>query len=106
YISDDEEVIIKSSYYEATKKKILVEYDAALSLYRQCIALDPGNAASYYKMAVAQLGQGNITQAAMTYEEAEKKLGYNEQVSLNVVELYERAKDYANAERVIQELIN
>jgi tetratricopeptide (TPR) repeat protein len=174
YISEDEMVVIKSTYYEATKKKILGEYDAALSLFRQCIALDPGNAAAeyemadileyekqpdsalifiaqavqmdpnniwyqelyaqclqdksrykevegvyrnlvtkhpnvadyYYKMAAAQLQQGNVLQAAGTYEEAQQKLGFNEQVSMNVVELYERAKDYTDAEKKIEDLIS
>jgi|SRR6185312_8670626 len=174
YISEDELVVLKSMYYEATTKKVLGDYDAALSMFRQCIALDPTCAAAnyemadileydkqpdtalqfinravqlepsniwyqelyaqclqekgrykevenvynnlikdnpavsdyYYKLATVQLQAGEIAQAAQTYETAEQKLGYNEQLSMNIVDIYEKIKDYANAERKIQELID
>src|SRR6185312_8535870 len=51
YISEDELVVLKSMYYEATTKKVLGDYDAALSMFRQCIALDPTCAAANYEMA-------------------------------------------------------
>ena len=174
YISDDELVVFKTMYYEATTKKALGEYDAALSMYRQCIALDPTCAAAYYemadileygkqpdtallfinkavqlepeniwyqelyaqclqekgrykdvenvynylinehpevadyyyKLASAQLQAGEVAAAAQTYETVEKSLGFSEQVSMSIIEIYEKVKDYVNAEKKIQELID
>ena len=174
YISDDELIVFKTTYYEAATKKVLGDNDAALSLFRQCIALDPTcaaanyemadifesekqpdtalqfiskavqidptniwyqelyaqclqekerykdveivyrnliseypNVADYYsKMALAQLQSGEIILAAQTYEQAEQKFGFNEQLSMSMVEIYERDRDYVNAEKKIQELID
>jgi len=172
-LSDEETVVLKSTYYDATTKKILGDYDQALGLFVQCLAIDPNNAAAnyeiadileyekqpdtalifmaravqiepsniwyeekyaeclqdkgkykevqevysnlikehpraadyYYKLAVAQIQAGSYAQAAQTYHLAEEKLGFNEQVAMNIVEIYERAKDYVSAEKEIQELI-
>jgi len=172
-LSDDEYVAFKTDYYEANTKKILGDYDQALTTFLHCLNIDRTSAPCnyeiadileyekqpdsaliyiakavqlepsniwyeelyaqclqdkgrykdvaevyknllhdhpratdyYYKLAVAQLRSGNYTQAAQTYQTAEQKLGFNEQVSMNIIEIYERAKDYVNAEKEIQELI-
>lgn len=40
-----------SVYIEASKQKILGNYDEATSLYLKCLELDPGDAASMYELA-------------------------------------------------------
>lgn len=174
HLSDDDIIAFKSSYYEASTKKILENYDEALSAYKQCLIIDPENAAAnyeiadifefekqadsaliysskaaqldpsnvwyqelyaqclqengrykevadvynnllkqhptvsdyYYKLAISQLQAGQLKDAAQTYSMAEEKLGFNEQLAINIVDIYERAKDYQNAEKEINELIH
>lgn len=174
HLSDDDMLLFKRTYYQAATKKILGDYDEAISLFRQCLLIDPTSSSAnyeiaeilenekqsdtalsyiakavqlepsnvwyqelyarclqengkykevadvysnlvkdhpnvrdyYYKLAVAELQLGNLTEAAQTYHLAEEKLGFNEQVAMNIVEIYEQAKDYSDAEKEIQELIN
>src|SRR5579872_2760159 len=51
YLSEDVANTFKSTYYDAARKKILGDYDMALSMFRQCIAIDPTSAAANYEMA-------------------------------------------------------
>ena len=50
-LSDEQQLVEESTYYDATKKKIQGNYDQALSLFLQCISIDPYNAAANYEMA-------------------------------------------------------
>src|ERR1700722_19614173 len=50
-LTEDQRLAVSSAYYEATKKKILGDYDQALSLFVQCLAIEPTNAAANYEMA-------------------------------------------------------
>jgi tetratricopeptide (TPR) repeat protein len=97
-----------NTWYEELYAQCLQDkgkYREVAEVYRNLIKEHPGAADYYYKLAVAELQSGSVTQAAQTYQEAEEKLGFNEQVAMNIVEIYERAKDYADAEKEIQELI-
>ncbi|HXB11490.1 MAG TPA: tetratricopeptide repeat protein [Bacteroidia bacterium] len=172
-LTEDQHLAVASAYYEATKKKILGDYDQALSLFLQCLSIDPTNAAAsyemadileydkqpdtalifsrravlleptnvwyqdlyaqclqekgkykevagvytdlvkmhpnaseyYYKLAVAQVQAGEYDQATQTYDLVEQKFGFNEDMSLNKIQLFEKIKNYTAAELEIQKLI-
>jgi tetratricopeptide (TPR) repeat protein len=40
-----------AEYFEASKEKILGNYDKALAIFNQCLAIDPNNASANYQMA-------------------------------------------------------
>ena len=50
-LSRDEQDVLTDAYYRASKEKILGNYDKALSIFNQCLSIDPYNAAANYEMA-------------------------------------------------------
>lgn len=170
YVTEEE----RSSYYDASKQKILGNYTDAIDLYRKCLSLDPANGAAdyeianimeqrrqpdsavyylnraitidpankwyslllaqclhetgkykeeaqvyemiikrfpfdpenYNKLALAQLQEGDYKAATETYNELEKKRGtFDEDISMNKIQIYEKTKEYDKAEKEIDKLI-
>jgi tetratricopeptide (TPR) repeat protein len=172
-LNADQKLTEESVYYDATKKKILGEYDQALSLYLQCLYIDPTNAAAYYevadimeydkqpdtalvfikravelepensyyenlfaqclqdkgkykevaevyrtlvkdhpsvpenyyKLAVAEIQANELEQATQTYDLEEQKFGFNEDVSMSKIQVFEKVKNYSGAEAEIEKLM-
>ena len=50
-LTRDERDRVTSEYFDASKQRILGNYDMAIEQYKECIRLDPGNAAANFQIA-------------------------------------------------------
>jgi tetratricopeptide (TPR) repeat protein len=71
-LSERKKVAFGNAYMEATKQKVLGNYDKAGELYRSAIAIDPNSAAAHYELGVIYSFQGNNPAAFEQFREAHR----------------------------------
>lgn len=69
-LSEKKRIKVDKLYYDATKKKILEEYDDALDHYREVLKIDPYNHAARYELARLYKRKGRKESALKNAEEA------------------------------------
>lgn len=57
-------------FYNASKEKMLNNYDLAESMFEQCIQINPRNATCYFEVATINAYQGNNTKALLNAQKA------------------------------------
>ena len=95
----------RETYYEASKQKILGNYDKAIELYKKSLEQDPNDAAAMYELASIYTGQGNPADAAPLAEKAVELDPSNKWFKLLLVELYQAQGNYREAGVIIDQLI-
>jgi len=95
----------RETYYEASKQKILGDYDKAIELYRKCLDQDPTDAASMYELASIYTEQGRVSDAAPLAVKAAELDPANKWYKLLLLEIYQTQGNYSDAGRIIDQLI-
>jgi tetratricopeptide (TPR) repeat protein len=95
----------RETYYEASKQKILENYDKAIELFRKCIEQDPADAAAMYELADIYTSQGKIADAAPYAQKAVELDPGNKWYKILLVQLYQAQGNYEDAGVIIDQLI-
>lgn len=95
----------RETYYEASKQKILGNYDKAVELYKDCLTSKPDDAAAMFEIASIYTDQGKFADALPYAEKAIKADPVNKWYKVLLVTLYQAKGDYENAGKIISQLI-
>lgn len=69
-LSEKEEVAFGRVYLEATKEKILGNYETAVELYQKALSIDPSSPAANYELGITYNNLGNTDQAYQQFKMA------------------------------------
>jgi tetratricopeptide (TPR) repeat protein len=92
-------------YYEASKEKVLGNYDKAIELYKKVLDYDADDAAAMFELASIYADQGKIDDALVYAEMTGRTDPSNKWNNLLLVELYQARGKYAEAGKIIDQLI-
>jgi tetratricopeptide (TPR) repeat protein len=95
----------RSAFFDASKEKILGNYDNAIELYRKCLEQDPGDAAAMYEIAGIYVDQGKIDEALDFAEKAVELDPANKWYKILLIGIYQAQGKYADAGNIIAALI-
>jgi len=95
----------RETYYEASKQKILGNYDKAIELFKKSIDQDPADAAAMYELASIYAEQGNAAESAPLAEKAVTLDPSNKWYKLLLIQLYQAQGKYEDAGVIINQLI-
>jgi tetratricopeptide (TPR) repeat protein len=95
----------RDTYYEASKQKIIGNYDKAIDLYKKCLDQDPADAAAMYEIASIYADQGNSTEAIPFAEKAVKQDMSNKWYKILLIQLYQAQGKYTEAGDYLSQLI-
>ena len=62
-LTEQDQINFANLFYNASKEKMLGNFDLAVSLYLQCLQISPRNAAALYEVANIDYSRGNSKQA-------------------------------------------
>ncbi len=94
----------RETYYEASKQKVLGNYETAAELYRKCLEYDPADAAAMYELANIYTNQGKIQEALPFAEKAVETDPLNKWYKTLLIRLYQAQGKYTDAGRIIEQL--
>lgn len=92
-------------FYEATKQKILGNYDKALELYGSYLNRYPTDAAAHYEMANIYSRQGKLDKAVPLAEKAVELDGGNKWYKILLYQVYQAQLKFKDAEKVLLALL-
>lgn len=96
---------INHYFLNATREKLLGNFDEAIKLYRKCLQLDPNNAASAYEIGILAMN-GNDANSAENYSRIAYKINpANEWYALLFVEALQRNSKNVEALKVYEKLL-
>jgi tetratricopeptide (TPR) repeat protein len=95
----------RETYYEASKEKVIGNYDKAIELYKKCIELDPKDAAAMFELASIYTEQARITDAMPYAEKAVELDPANKWYKILLVRIYQAQGKYPDAGKIIDQLI-
>lgn len=95
----------RETYYEASKQKILGNYDKAIDLFKKCLEQDPADAAAMYELANLYTEQGKITEATPYAVQASETDPANKWYKVLLIHLYQARGNYADAGKIIDQLL-
>lgn len=97
---------VTSLFIDANREKILGNFRQAMSLYNQCLSLDPNHAPSMYEMARLYQMQGGVNDALNLAEKAVKIDPENKWYNLLLASLYEQTGQVKKAIAIFETLQN
>jgi tetratricopeptide (TPR) repeat protein len=95
----------KSLYLDANKEKILGNYDEALKLFKQCLEINPDDAASMFELARLYLIKSNPGDALDMAEKAVDIDDNNPWYKILLAELYIDLYKYDNGIKIYSQLV-
>ena len=95
----------RETYYEASKQKILGNYDKAIELFLKCIEEDKDDAAAMFELASVYTEQGKVTEALPYAEKAVELDPVNKWYKVLLIRLYQAQGNYAGAGKIIDQLL-
>ena len=95
----------RETYYEASKQKVLGNYETAAELFRKCLEYDPADAAAMYELANIYTDQGKIQEALPFAEKAVATDPLNKWYKTLLIRLYQAQGKYTDAGRIIEQLL-
>ena len=96
---------ITELFFDASKQKMLGNFEEAASLYHDCIKIDPNNAASFYELANLLTSSQQVADAlpfALRALELDPK---NEWYALFAAEIQLGLNDFQSAEKIYERLV-
>lgn len=100
-----DENAVKEIYYEASKQKILGNYQKAADLFNDVLKKDQDNAGAMYELAGIYRMQDKIEDALELAGKAVSIEPENEWYKILLVELYQEKRDYHSAAKILNNLI-
>ena len=95
---------ITELFFDASKQKMLGNYEEAAELYHNCIKIDPNNAASYYELANLLTTSQQVPQALPFALRALELDPTNEWYSLFTAEIQLGLNDFQSAVKIYERL--
>ncbi len=95
----------QETFYDASKQKLLGNYEKAEELFKKCLEIDPDDAASMYELAEIYRRLNKEGEAQIYAEKAVEQDPGNKWYKYLLLQVYQSAGDYSKAEIVIQGLI-
>jgi tetratricopeptide (TPR) repeat protein len=95
----------RETYYEASKQKVLGNYDKAIELYKKALELNEGDAAAMYELANIYTDQGQVNEALVYAEQAATADPANKWYKVLLIRLYQAQGKYPDAGKIIDELL-
>jgi tetratricopeptide (TPR) repeat protein len=95
----------RETYYEASKQKILGNYEKAIELYKKALELEPADAAAMYELANIYTDLGKIADALPYAEQAVATDPANKWYKVLLIRLYQAQAKYDEAGTIIDELL-
>ena len=100
----EDERKITELFFDASKQKMLGNYEEAAALYHQCIRIDPNNAASYYELANLLTTSQQVAEALPFALRALELDPDNEWYALFTAEIQLGLNDFRSAVRIYERL--
>lgn len=97
---------VTSLFIDANREKILGNYRQAMSLYNQCLSLDPNHAPSMYEMARLYQMQGAVNDALNLAEKSVRIDPENKWYNLMLASIYEQTGQFKKAIAIFETLQN
>lgn len=104
-LSEQERIKYTEIFFNATKEKLLGNYELATTYYERCIQIDPKNATPYYEIASINNFQGNVRQALIYAQQAVELDPDNNWYSVLLADCYARVKNHSEAAKVYERLV-
>lgn len=95
----------RDTYFEASKQKILGNYDKAIELYKKSLDQDPNDGAAMYELASIYTEQGKVSLAVPLAEKAASTEPGNKWYRMLLVQLYQAQGKYESAAKIISQMI-
>jgi tetratricopeptide (TPR) repeat protein len=95
----------RETYFEASKQKVLGNYEKAIELFNKCLEQDPADAAAMYELANIYTDQGKVSEAASLAERAAELDPANKWYKTLLIQLYQAQGKFTDAGRIIDQLI-
>lgn len=102
---EKEQFELMSKFVDASKEKMLGNFEEAEVLYNECIKIDPKNAASYYELANLKLTKGSNDEALVLANKALDIDPSNEWYMLFLADLHNVRYEYNLSEQLFDRLI-
>jgi len=104
-LTEEQRMNLTFNFYNASKEKILGNFEKAADLYAQCLRIDPHHAASMYEMANIYMGQKKSNDALYFAKAATEQAPDNIWYQLLLAEVYENTGKYEEAISVYEDVI-
>lgn len=95
----------RETYFEASREKILGNFDRAADLFEKCIAKDPDDAAAMYELASIYTDKGKLDEALPLAQKAVGIDDGNKWYKLLLAQIYQALGKYEDAGKVISQLL-
>jgi len=104
-VREQNEIEYESNFIEASKQKLLGNYNVAMDLFLKCLKINPQSTVSMYEMARLFYTNNDVTAAVTLMETAISINPSNEWYNLLLLQIYKQKKQYAKAEEICNNLI-
>lgn len=104
-LSEADKIRFTEWFFNASKEKMLGNYELASTYYERCIQIDPNNAAPYYELSNLYSQQKNSRQALAMAQKAVQLDPDNVWYNALLAELYLHVKNYSQAASVYESII-
>ncbi len=105
-ISETEQAKATAIFIEASKERLLGNPANAAELFRECLKIDPGNAAALYELATIYFNTGKDAEAIAAINDAIKIDPANEWYQLLLADIYSQVHKYDEAAAVYENLVD
>lgn len=95
---------ITELFYDASKQKMLGNFEEAATLYHQCLKIDPNNATSFYELGNLLTMSEQVAEALPFAKRAMELDPQNEWFALFTAEIYIGLNDFPGALRIYEKL--
>lgn len=95
----------KELYYDASKEKVLGNYDKAIELYSKYLEKNPEDAAALYELGSIYFEQNRLDEALEKVGKAVSINPENKWFKTLLVQVYQEQKDFRSAGKIIKKMI-
>lgn len=95
----------KEFFYDASKEKLLGNYEKAIELFKKCLEIDPGDDAAMFELANIYHDQDKLDEAAEMAEKAVATDPSNKWYQTLLVQIYQEKSEFQKSEAVLQDMI-
>jgi len=103
-ISEDEENKFEYTFIEAIKQKMIGNQAAAITLFSECLEINPSSSSAMFELAKIYSTNGDQTSASLLLEKAIHIEPENKWYKVLLAQIYQQGKQYEKAANVYKEL--
>lgn len=103
-LSEDARNKFEYTFIEAIKQKMIGNQLAAVTLFSECLAIDPNSAAAMFELAKIHSASGDQTSASLLLEKAMNIDAENKWYKILLAQIYQQGKQYQKAAELYSQL--